>query len=186
VAVVQYILKIPIEAYDIRENEICAVEERYPAFIDETGDPFIHKDPARYNDPTVFPVLTVSALVVSTTVYKEVLRPAIDDIKMHFWATRDIHLHSNEIRRKDGIFKVLLDPVKYDEFKHMMLAALEKSSITIISSSINKMKLLEKAEIFKQYKECLLPRSRLGLSITQKSASTTLMMKFFSSPRKRT
>jgi hypothetical protein len=139
-----------IEHYDIKEEEICGVEERYLAFIDETGDPFIHKDRNRYNDPTVFPVLTVSALIVSTTVYKEVLRPAIDDIKMHFWGTRDIHFHSNEIRRKDGIFKVLLDPAKYEEFKEMMVGALEKSSITLVSSSINKMKLLDKAERFKK------------------------------------
>jgi hypothetical protein len=141
---------MPAEPYDIKEEEICAMQERYLAFIDETGDPYIHKDRVRYVDPTVFPVLTVSALVVSTTVYKEVLRPAIDDIKMRFWGTRDVHFHSNEIRRKDGIFKVLIDPLKYEEFKELMVAALEKSSVTLISSSINKMKLLDKAERFKQ------------------------------------
>ncbi len=141
---------MPIESYDLKEEEICAVKERYLVFIDETGDPFVHRDRNRYHNPTVFPVLTVSALVVSTTVYKEVLRPAIDDIKMHFWGTRDIHFHSNEIRRKDGIFKLLLDPIRYDEFKHVMIAALEKSSVTIISSSINKRNLLEKAERFKE------------------------------------
>ena len=137
------------ERCDVKDEEVCAVKERYLAFIDETGDPFVHKDRTRYNDPTVFPVLTVSALIVSTTVYKEVLRPAIDDIKEHFWGTRNIHFHSNEIRRKDGIFKVLLDPTKYGEFKQMMTDALEKSSITLISSSINKLKLLDKAEKFK-------------------------------------
>lgn len=138
------------ERCDAKEDGICALKERYIAFIDETGDPFIHKNHERYNDPTVFPVLTVSALVVSTTVYKEVLRPAIDEIKTRFWGTRDIHFHSNEIRRKDGIFKTLLDPVRYDEFKQMMLSALEKSSVTLISSSINKLKLLDKVERFKE------------------------------------
>lgn len=137
------------QKHDLKEGEVCAVNERYLAFIDETGDPFVHKDRNRYSDPTVFPVLTVSALVVSTAVYKEVLLPAIDDIKTYFWNTRDIHFHSNEIRRKDGIFKVFLDSSKYEEFKQMMLGALEKSSITLISSSINKLKLLDKAERFK-------------------------------------
>lgn len=135
---------------DIREEEICQVEEKYLVFIDETGDPFMHKDPKRYDDPTVFPVLTVAALIVPTKVYKEVLIPAVDDIKMYFWGTRDIHFHSNEIRRKDGIFKVLLDPEKYELFKKKMVDALEKSSITLVATSINKLKLLHKTEAFKK------------------------------------
>lgn len=135
---------------DLKEEEIYKITDRYLVFIDETGDPFVHKDIKKYDHPTVFPVLTVSALIVSSTVYKEVFVPAIDEIKNNFWGTRDVHFHSNEIRRKDGIFKVLIDPEKYTLFKEKMIEALEKGSVKIISSSINKMKLLEKTQKFKK------------------------------------
>lgn len=139
-----------MENCDVAEEKICGVAERYLVFIDETGDPFIHRNREVYASPTVFPILTITALIVSTTVYKEVLRPAIDEIKEHFWGSRDIHFHSNEIRRKDGIFKTLLNTEQYELFKQQMVGALEKSSVTLISSSIDKLKLLDKAERFKE------------------------------------
>lgn len=139
-----------LERCDLREAEICNLTERWLVFIDETGDPFIHKNPARYEDPTIFPVMTVFALIVSTTVYKEVMVPAVDEIKTRFWGNRDINFHSNEIRRKDGIFKILLDPEQYETFKKMILGVLERSSATIISSSINKLKLLDRGAKFKE------------------------------------
>ena len=138
-----------IEECDIKELEIFNIPERYLVFIDETGDPYMHRDVRAYDHPTVFPVMTVTALIISTKVYREILAPSIDEIKERFWGTRNIHLHSNEIRRKDGIFKVFLDPEKYRFFKERMLDILEKSSVTIISSSINKMDLLKKADTFK-------------------------------------
>jgi hypothetical protein len=138
-----------IEKCDTKELEIFKLPERYLVFIDETGDPFMHRDIKKYNHPTVFPVMTVTALIVSSKVYRDVMVPSIDEIKRQFWNTRDIHLHSNEIRRKDGIFKTLLNPDNYKTFKEKMLSTLEKSSATIISSSINKMKLLKKADKFK-------------------------------------
>jgi len=137
-----------IEKCDIKEAEIFKLPERYLVFIDETGDPYMHRDIKRYDDPTVFPVMTVTALIVSSKVYQDVLVPSLDEIKQRFWGNRDIHFHSNEIRRKDGIFKVLIDPEQYKAFKGMMIGTVEKSSITIISSSINKMKLLKRAEKF--------------------------------------
>ena len=137
------------ENCDKKEEEIFEVKDRYLVFIDETGDPFLHKDLEKYKAPTVFPVMTVTALIVRSSVYKDVFVPSIDAIKEKFWNSRDIHFHSNEIRRKDGIFKVLLDEEKYTDFKTLMTDSLENSSVTIISSSINKKKLLQKTENFK-------------------------------------
>jgi len=137
-----------IQKCDQKENEIFKVPERYLVFIDETGDPFMHKDIKKYDHPTVFPVMTVTALIVDRKVYQEVMVPSIDEIKEKFWHSRDVHFHSNEIRRKDGIFKELLNEDNYTYFKEKMIEILEKSSVTIISSSINKMKLLQKAENF--------------------------------------
>lgn len=138
------------EKCDLKEEEIYKISERYLVFIDETGDPFVHKDVTKYEHPTVFPVMTITALIVSSFVYKDVFVPAVDEIKQKFWNTKDIYFHSNEIRRKDGIFKVLLKEEYYKDFKEMMIGVLEKSSITIISSSINKKKLLAKIQKYKE------------------------------------
>lgn len=73
----------------------------------------------------------------------------IDKIKEDFFQNKDIYFHSREIRRKDGIFKIFLDELLYAKFKKRMNALLKNGSITIISSSINKIKLLKKAKKFK-------------------------------------
>jgi len=144
------IVRMVIEKCDIKEFELFKLKEKYIVFIDETGDPFLHRDIKMYDHPTVFPVMTVTALVVSSKIYRDILVPSIDEIKRQFWNTRDIHFHSNEIRRKDGIFKTLLNQDNYKVFKEKIFGTLEKSSTTIISSSINKMKLLDKANKFKK------------------------------------
>ena len=138
------------EKCDLKEEEIYKVSERYLVFIDETGDPFVHKDISRYEHPTVFPVLTITALIVPSSTYKDIFVPLVDEIKQRFWNTRDIYLHSNEIRRKDGIFKVFLNEECYKNFKEMMVGVLEKSSVNIISSSINKKRLLKKMQKYKE------------------------------------
>lgn len=131
-----------------KESEILRLPHRYLIFIDEVGDPFVHFDLEKYEDPSIFPVMTVTALVVSRTVYQEILMPGLDEIKQHFFKNKNIYFHSREIRRKDGIFKIFLNDALYTEFKDKMDSLLDKSSITIISSSINKIKFVKKAEEF--------------------------------------
>jgi hypothetical protein len=138
-----------IEDCDKTEEEIYKVSDRYLVFIDETGDSFVHNDLSKYDDPTVFPVMTITALIIKASVYKDIFVPSLDDIKQKFWNSREVHFHSNEIRRKDGIFKVLIDETKYRDFKISMTKILENSSVTIVSSSINKKRLLNKVEKFK-------------------------------------
>jgi hypothetical protein len=135
---------------DEKEKLITNLPQRYLIFIDETGDPKIHFNLGKYNDPSVFPVMTVTAVVLAKTVYQEVLMPGLDEIKDLFFGSRDVYFHSREIRRKDGIFKIFLDDELYRDFKERMALLLEKSSITIISSSINKIDFAKKAKSFKQ------------------------------------
>src|SRR3989338_5548199 len=74
--------------------------------------------------------------------------PGLDEIKLFFFKDIHIHLHSREIRRKDGIFKHFLDARVYAEFKKRIDALLERSPPTIVSSSIHKIRLLKKAQKF--------------------------------------
>lgn len=131
------------------ELRICELSEDYLVFIDETGDPFVHFDLKAYEDPSVFPVMTITAVIIPTTVYKKIMLSGIDAIKQKFFQDQNIYFHSREIRRKDGIYKIFLDEKIYADFKQDVDNLIRKSSIKIISSSINKMKLAKKANEFR-------------------------------------
>ena len=133
-----------------KEKLITDLSQRYLIFIDETGDPKVHLDLRKYDDHSVFPVMTITAVVLAKTVYQEVLMPGLNEIKGRFFNSSDIYFHSRELRRKDGIFKIFLDDKLYEDFKERMDVLLEKSSITIISSSVNKINFAKKAKSFKQ------------------------------------
>ncbi len=133
-----------------KEHEILQLPHRYFIFVDEVGDPFVHFSPTVYDSPSIFPVMTVTAVIVARAVYQDILMPGIDEIKEYFFSKKSIYFHSREIRRKDGIFKVFLDEKIYSDFKIQMNALFERSSLTIISSSINKIHLARKAVEFKK------------------------------------
>lgn len=136
--------------FDEKEKIILDLPHRYLIFLDEVGDPTFHKDRNIYKDPSVYPVLTVTATIVSKSVYKDILMPGLDEIKEDFLQGRDVYLHSREIRRKDGIFKIFLNEKVYTEFKKSIDDLIKKSSVVIISSSIKKLALLYKAEAFEK------------------------------------
>lgn len=71
--------------YNKKEQEILNLPYRYLIFIDEVGDSFVHFDLKKYEDPSVFPVLTITALIVSRSVYGEILMLGIDEIKEYFF-----------------------------------------------------------------------------------------------------
>jgi len=138
-----------LQNYNKKEKKILELKHQYLIFIDEVGDPFVHFDLKKYKDPSFFPAMTVTALILPRIAYKNILMPEINKIKDDFFQSKDIYFHSREIRRKDGIFKIFLDEKLYGKFKNKMNVLLKNSSITIISSSINKIKLLKKAKKFK-------------------------------------
>lgn len=131
------------------ELKICELSQDYLVFIDETGDPFVHFDLKTYDDHSIFPVMTITAVVIPAAAYKKIMLPGIDDIKQKFFQDKEIYFHSREIRRKDGIYKIFLNEKIYSDFKLDIDNLIRKSSIKIISSSINKMRLAKKANEFR-------------------------------------
>lgn len=135
---------------NVAEQEVMKLSHRYVVFIDETGDSKFHKDITIYENLSVFPVMTVTAIIVPTVVYRDITVPQIDDIKQEFFGDNNIYFHSKEIRNKDGIYKIFLDETMYERFKQLMDTVIEKSSVKIISCSIRKRALLQKAIGFKE------------------------------------
>jgi len=66
------------------ESKILQLPHSFLAFIDEVGDPFVHFDVKTYNNPSIFPVVTILALVVSRKMYTEILMPGLEEIKKYF------------------------------------------------------------------------------------------------------
>ena len=132
------------------ELKILNLSEGYLIFIDETGDSFVHFDLEKYKDPSIFPVMTVAALIVSRLDYQNILLPGINKIKNDFFHKETLCLHFREIRRKDGIFKLFLDENIYSKFKDEMDSLIANSRIQFVVASIDKIKLVEKAKEFKK------------------------------------
>lgn len=135
--------------YISKENELTAEVADYFAFIDETGDSKFHTDISIYNSPTVFPVSTVTAVIIEKDNYINLTLPEMNLLKMKYFNTLNVVLHSNDLRNKNGIFKVFLDENLYNNFKQDIIEVFRKSNVLIVSSSINKIKLLEKFNFYK-------------------------------------
>lgn len=139
-----------LQIYNKKELKILKSSHKYLIFIDEVGDPSVHFDLKKYKNPSVFPIMTVIAIIISKVDYQNILIPRVDDIKEYFFKDKNIYFHSREIRRKDGIFKIFLNKELYFDFKIKIDSLIDKSSIIIISSSINKIKFVQKANKFKE------------------------------------
>jgi len=130
------------------ENNIVNLKEEYLIFLDESGDSKLHEDLDIYKNPSVYPVFTITALILKRSDYDTLLLPKILTLKRDFFGDDTVILHSNEIRRKDRAFKVFLNNDIYSQFKEKIAKVLDDSNITIVSSSIKKDKLLERSKKF--------------------------------------
>ncbi len=79
-------------------------KQKYYLFIDECGDHNL----ARF-DPG-FPVFTLCGILVSRQNLKA-LNKAFEDLKMEIFGTREVIIHSVDIRKWRGPFSVLADEV---------------------------------------------------------------------------
>lgn len=138
----------PFSEDNIGEMEVANLSERYLIFIDETGDPFVNLDLTAYDDPSLFPAMTVTALIVPTIVYRDIMLPGLDAIKQKYFGNTSVYFHSREIRRRTFAFKIFQDESIYAAFKKDMVGLLERSSVVFISSSINKQRLAQRAVEF--------------------------------------
>lgn len=134
------------EVRNISEKIILDRMEEFLVFMDETGDSKVHQDIRMYEHPTVYPVSTLAAIVIEKEKYENITLPRMLILKNKLFKNKEVHFHSNEIRRKDGIFKIFLDKKIYDYFKFEIIEICKDSNIQIITSSINKIKLLEQKE----------------------------------------
>jgi hypothetical protein len=105
--------------------------ERYYLFLDESGDHGLNN-----LDPN-FPVFVLCGALMSQADYF-VFRDGLNLIKNRYWGTKQVILHSRDIRKCEKEFKILFDlNIKksfYEDLDHL----LSKSNYTIIADGIQK------------------------------------------------
>lgn len=105
-------------------------------FLDETGDHSLEKIDSQY------PVFGLAGVIIDEDVYKNEISPAIDEIKLKYWKSTDIVLHSREIRKCEPPFNNLLNASARKAFYNDLNNFFENADIKIISSVILKERLV--------------------------------------------
>lgn len=105
-------------------------------FIDESGDA---------NPKVSFSQVYILAGCMTDAIGTERLKTESDQIKFKFWSQTKIILHSRELGRKEGDFKVLKDVKKYNEFKKDLFNFLNKGSYQMFFVLADKKKALYKS-----------------------------------------
>lgn len=107
--------------------------KNYLLFMDESGDHSLNKINAD------FPIFVLSGLLFSEESYVQVCE-RINNFKLKYFNTTDVVLHSREIRKCEGPFKILFDLDIKKRFYNDLDDILKSATFKIISSAINKEK----------------------------------------------
>ncbi|KAA5539661.1 DUF3800 domain-containing protein [Adhaeribacter rhizoryzae] len=104
---------------------------KYFLFIDESGDHGLSKvDPA-------FPIFTLCGIIFTQESY-EAFRLALNELKLKYWEDTNTILHSRDIRKCEGPFKILFNQQVKESFYLDFNEIVEKHAFIILTSSIDK------------------------------------------------
>ncbi len=102
-------------------SENCLSQSRYIAFFDECGDHSLTKIDKD------FPLFLLCTVIVKRDIYADQIIPAIAKFKLKYFAHEGINLHSREIRKAEGPFKILQN----SELRQNFLTELSQLMATI-------------------------------------------------------
>ena len=100
-------------------------------FVDESGDHGLVSI-----DPT-YPVFVLSFCVFEKSSYLETL-PLLTKLKFNFFGHEDVILHAHEIRKRQGPFSILHNPLVLSSFCELLNETIETAKFTIIAAVIHK------------------------------------------------
>lgn len=108
----------------------------YKMFLDESGDNNLEAIDQNY------PVLSLSGLIFEEKHYKECI-DKVNEIKLKYFKSTDVILHSYDIRKQKGPFVVLRDKRKRQDFYEDLNNLFSELSFDIIATVIKKAELKE-------------------------------------------
>ncbi len=110
---------------------------KYHLFIDESGDPSLS------SINTDFPVFVLLGCLVEDFSYKKIC-DELNKLKIEFFGTENVILHSRDIRKCEGVFSKLFDLEIKAKFYERLNKILLESEYIIIAVGIKKQEFIEK------------------------------------------
>lgn len=111
------------------------ISEDFIIFIDESGDHSLDKI-----DPS-YPIFVLVGCIFDTKTYKNSSVPQINQYKHDIFQTKDIILHSRDIRKRTGSFNQLMNESFREKFYHETNKLMDELQYQIICSIIKKIDL---------------------------------------------
>ncbi len=104
----------------------------YIVYVDESGDHSL----TSINPQN--PVFVLVFCIVQKDAYRDAIVPAVQKLKFDFWGHDCIVLHSHEIRKASGEFRILLNSSTRAAFLDKMSKLIEAAPVTVIAAAIQK------------------------------------------------
>ncbi len=115
------------------------MEERglsdYMAFLDECGDHSLTKIDKD------FPIFVLSLALLKRTDYVRTILPAINGLKLKYWDHEGVNLHSRDIRKEEGPFAILQNPIRRRTFMVEISALMASLPYELFIVGIHKQRL---------------------------------------------
>lgn len=113
------------------------MQNRYYLFLDESGDHGLNEINPQSS------VFLLCGVLLSAENYS-LINKHLDSLKHHFWANKDVILHSRDIRKCDKEFQILFDLDVKKDFYNMLNSCIIDGKFTVICSAINKNEYIKK------------------------------------------
>ena len=101
-------------------------------FMDESGDHNLKGG----GDPN-YPLFVLVAVLIDCDEYDKIVQK-FEQIKLKFFREKSIVFHEREIRKAEGVFRILQNPNTRNEFLQDLNRTIEDSRFKIIASVINR------------------------------------------------
>ncbi len=94
-------------------------QSKYIAFLDECGDHSLTKIDKD------FPLFVLSLLLVERTEYVGTILPRVNQLKLRYWDHEGVNLHSRDIRKAEGPFRILLNSSLRKQFMEKLSSLMQ-------------------------------------------------------------
>jgi len=110
----------------------------YIVYVDESGDHGLRSIDSDH------PVFVLAFCIFKKQEYSWKFVPSVQDLKFRFWGHDSIILHSHEIRRSKGDFRILFDQTVRSDFLEAVNLIVSDADFTLIAAAINKTKFMSR------------------------------------------
>ncbi len=117
---------------DTSQEEPKSEFSKYIVYVDESGDHSLQSIDENY------PIFVLAFCVCHKKHYSDKIVPALENFKFKHFGHDQIVLHEREIRKGEGVFKILSNRKKKHTFLNELTSIIDQNNFILISCTINK------------------------------------------------